>query len=190
MMGKATQSPLNGLVNTMRKIFALIFLLSMAAAADDHKLLVTTTNDRDDAIDVLHLEVDDNNKAVKVLHWRGDKYWEYDFAQLDEGVLLRRKKNTKVVELRSLDFDPVKGGVFRIRYLYSGLPPFKYKNLDLKLRPSSDGWHLYNSSSPVANLHLEVNRLTMLGLNETIGIKEITPQSKGITNVPEVKKPD
>ena len=185
-----TQSLLNGLVNTMKKICIFMLLLSLAAGADDHKLLVTTTNDRDDAIDVLHLQVDDKNKAVKVLHWRGDKYWEYNFAQLDDGVLLRQKKNTKVVELRSLDFDPVKGGVFRIRYLYSGLPPFKYKNLDLKLRPSSDGWHLFDASSPVANLHLEVNRLKMLGLNETIGIKEITPQSKSIPNVPEVKKPD
>lgn len=177
-----------GLVNMMKKICILLLLMSLMVSAEEH-FLVTTTNDRDSAIDVLHLEVNDKNQAVKVLHWRGDKYWEYNFDQLDDGVLLRKKKNTKVVELRSLDFDRSKGGVFRIRYLYSGLPPFKYRNLNLNLRPDGDKWHLYDGDTKVMNLHLVVNRLKLLGLNETIGIKRIQPQAKSIPNIPSVKKP-
>ncbi len=158
----------------MRWTLIFMLLLALSAWGQESVPLCTTSNDRDDAKDIIRLQVDEANHALKILHWRDDHYWEYPVEQLSEGVILRQSRGREVVTLQSLKFDPVEGGLLRLRYLYSGVPPRKYRHLDLQLRPDQKSWSFYCNEAAVKNLHLKVHRMKLLG---EIGIKEIEPQA-------------
>lgn len=160
-------------MRTMRWTIVLFLLLWLCALGQDSVPLLTTSNDRDSAKDIIRLQVDKENHALKILHWRDDHYWEYPVDQLAEGVILRKSKGREVVTLKSVKFDPTEGGLLRLRYLYSGIPPRKYRHLDLHLRPDTQGWSFFCNDLAVKNLHLKVHRKKILG---EVGIKTIEPQ--------------
>ncbi len=158
----------------LNTLMIAMMLCGLALAKEQE--LITATNDQDTQLEKLSLELNEKGQPVRLVHYRGSGgISRYDSKQLAKGVVLRRQSGKDAVKLNSVRFDPASGGLFRIHYLYSGVPPEEYRSLTLSLKREGATWALYagKDDRPVRELNLLVNRKSLMGYKKVVGIREI-----------------
>jgi hypothetical protein len=156
-------------------VVVLVVFLSGASLGKEQKLL-TATNDEDESRDTLLLDVDSQGRPGRLIHRRtGHPERRFSVSQLREGVVLRQKSGQDLLLLKLLDFDPERAADIKLTYLYSGLPPARYKSLSLELERSDGKWSVYHGDSrkPVESMRFLGHRVSVLGLQKTVGIREV-----------------
>jgi hypothetical protein len=86
-----------------------------------------------------------------------------------DGVILDKRGERTVINLKSDNFDFESGGTVTIDTLYNGVTGER-KQYVIELAKDSSGWRLFKKNSIISKLHIEVNKKAILG---TIGVKNI-----------------
>jgi len=86
-----------------------------------------------------------------------------------DGVILEKRDNYNVLNLKSdnLDFD--RGGRIVIDTLYNGITGDR-KQVDVELAKDKTSWKLFRDKKAVSKFHVRVNKVIVIG---TVGIKTI-----------------
>lgn len=161
------------------KKFILIMICSAAfstVVSAKEEVLATITNDDNKEIFTFVANTDDSTKTLKTFfkddYLNGKKIEREILPTKDltnEGVVLDKRGDHTVINLKSSNFDYVRGGTVTIDTLYNGVTGER-KEYEVELAKDKDGWKLFNGRNAISKLHIEVNKKALLG---TIGVKNI-----------------
>lgn len=157
-------------------LMALTVLSSTSLFAREEILSVTDNDDNNEVYNLV-VNVDDSTQSLKELYKdtyvggkkiRRDKL-NPDHLKTNEGVILEKRDNYNVLNLKSdnLDFD--RGGRITIDTLYNGISGER-KQVDVELAKDKNAWRLFKEKKAVSRFHVRVNKVIILG---TVGIKTI-----------------
>lgn len=157
-------------------LFMLCIFLSLNILAKEEVLAVVTNNDNTDIYKII-LVSDDTTGDVKGFYkdnFSGNKKvarTSLDYKALDTntGLVLEQRNQYRVIALQSHNFEKQSGGIIGIDTLYNGANGQR-KTYELSLAKDRAGWKLFKGNTLVSKLHIEVNKVAMLG---TVGIKNI-----------------
>lgn len=155
---------------------ALILLFLIIPALAEEQTLVLATSDKDKRVEKLCLKLDDTGEPTHLVqHMAKGGERSFTASQLAGGVVLRKESGRDVIKLSSLRFDPKRGGLFQIRYLYNGIPPEQYETVTLRLKREGEKWGLYfgKNKDPIKGLHFVSNFKSVFGLKKRIGILSV-----------------
>ncbi len=163
----------------MRKsIFLLIagVLLSLNVFAYE-EVLSTTDNDDNNEIYKLVVSVDESTQTLRELfkdtYVNGSKIRRDVLDPKDlktkNGIILEKRDNYNVLNLKSDNFDYDRGGRIVIDTLYNGIKGER-KFYEVELAKDQVGWKLFKNQKSVSKFHVKVNRVIIVG---TVGIKNI-----------------
>ncbi|MBC7537959.1 MAG: hypothetical protein H7281_04010 [Bacteriovorax sp.] len=152
-------------------------LFSSAALLANEETLSITDNDDNNEVYNLVVSVNDTTQTLKNLFKdtfvNGKKIRRDDLNALDlktkDGVILEKRDNYNVLNLKSDNFDYDRGGKIIIDTLYNGITGER-KTLDLELAKDKNSWKLFKNKVAVSKFHVKVNKVIVLG---TVGIKTI-----------------
>ena len=159
-------------------IFSLIATLFFSLSAFAHEeVLSTTDNDDNNEVYTLVVHVDDNTQTLKELfkdtYLNGTKIrrdiLNPEDLKAKSGVILEKRDNYNVLNLKSDNFDFDRGGRIVIDTLYNGIKGDR-RSYDLELAKDKSGWKLFKDQKIVSLFHIKVNRVIIVG---TVGIKTI-----------------
>lgn len=159
-------------------IISLAVSLIFSSHAFAHEEVLTTTdNDDNNEVYTLIVNVDDSTQVLKELfkdtYVNGSKVrrdvLNAEDLKTKNGVILERRDNFNVLNLKSDNFDYDRGGKIVIDTLYNGITGER-KLYDLELAKDQTSWKLYKNQKPVSKFHVKVNRVIIAG---TVGIKTI-----------------
>lgn len=85
----------------------------------------------------------------------------------DSGVIMEERDGYNVLNLKSDNFDNVRGGRITIDTLYNGITGER-REYDVELAKDKAGWKLFNGKKIVTKFHIKVHRIIMMGV---VGIK-------------------
>lgn len=155
--------------------FLLIFFSATVLAKEE--ILSITDNDDNDDIYYLVVNVDDSTETLKTLY--KDTYrngikvrrdnLNPDHLKSEEGMILEKRDEYNVLNLKSDNFDYERGGRIILDTLYNAITGDR-RSFDLELSRDQMGWKLFRNKKMVSKFHVKVNRVIVLG---TIGIKSI-----------------
>jgi hypothetical protein len=86
-----------------------------------------------------------------------------------DGVVLDKRGEHTVINLKSDNFDFENGGNVTIDTLYNGVTGER-RQYSIELVHGFDGWKLLNQNNVISKLHIEVNKKMFIG---TVGVKNI-----------------
>lgn len=141
------------------------------------EILSVTDNDDNKEIYQLVVDVDEETQSLKTLYkdtylngklLKRDKLNSNDLKTPD-GMILEKRENYNVLNLKSDNYDSHLGGRIVIDTLYNGITGER-KNYELDLAKSKDGWKLFKKNAVVSKFHVKVNKVIIFG---TVGIKTI-----------------
>jgi hypothetical protein len=152
-------------------------LFSSAILLANEETLSITDNDDNNEVYNLVVSVDDSTQTLKNLFKdtfvNGKKIRRDDLNALDlktkDGVILEKRDNYNVLNLKSDNFDNDRGGKITIDTLYNGITGER-KTVDLELAKDTNNWKLFKNKVAVSKFHVKVNKVIVLG---TVGIKTI-----------------
>lgn len=152
-----------------------LFLFLIAAVSAEEQTLLTATNDKDSRTEELVLRLDDAGRLDRLIHRLDAKDKLYTVADLEAGAVLRRQSGNDVLFLTIEDFEPLKGALVRIKYLYNGIPPAEYRQLTFELRKKGGLWGLFQAQNvkPITALRFLTNYATIFGFVQPVGIKDV-----------------
>lgn len=160
---------------TLITLFVLSF--AHAKAFGYETILSITDNDDNNEIYNLVVEVDETTSSLKSLY--KDTYVSGKKLRRDvlnptdlktaNGVILEKRDNYNVLNLKSDNFDYDRGGRIIIDTLYNGVTGER-RNTDLELAKDSGSWKLFKNQKAISKFHVKVNKVIIIG---TIGIKTI-----------------
>lgn len=155
-------------------VFVLLFSTTLLAREE---ILSITDNDDNNEVYNLVVNVDESTQTLKDLFkdtYVGGKKIKRDHLNPEdlktkEGVILEKRDNYNVLNLKSdnLDFD--RGGRIIIDTLYNGISGDR-KQVDVELAKDKTSWKLFKDKKPVSKFHVRVNKVIVIG---TVGIKTI-----------------
>jgi len=160
----------------MKLITLSILLLSFNLFAKE-EILATVTNDENAETYKFVLDSDDNLGDVKAFYkdnyLKGTKTKRTRLESKDlisnNGLILEQRGEHKVIALKSENFDRVRGGIITIDTLYNGANGERHE-YEIQLAKDRSGWKLIKSGKIVSKLHIEVNKVFLIG---TVGVKNI-----------------
>ncbi|MGZ3787191.1 MAG: hypothetical protein ACXVLQ_01640 [Bacteriovorax sp.] len=85
------------------------------------------------------------------------------------GLVLDKRKDLTIINLKSDNFDYQRGGTVTIDTLYNGVTGER-KQYEVEIAKDQNGWKLFNKKNVVSKLHIEVNKKAMIG---AVGVKNI-----------------
>jgi hypothetical protein len=159
-------------------LVSLIYsVFSCTALIASEETLSITDNDDNNEVYNLVVNVDDNTQTLKNLYKdtfiKGKKIRRDDLNPLDlktsDGVILEKRDNYNVLNLKSDNFDYDRGGKIIIDTLYNGITGDR-RSVDLELAKDQNSWKLFRNKIAVSKFHVKVNKVIVLG---TVGIKTI-----------------
>lgn len=160
----------------MQKIIFFFLLFSFNAFAKEETLSIT---DNDDNREVYHLvvNVDENTQSLKELfkdtYLNGVKIKREalnpEHLKTKNGMILEKRDNYNVLNLKSDNLDTDRGGRITIDTLYNAITSER-KFYDLELAKDKVGWKLFKGQKAVSKFHVKVNRVIIAG---AVGIKTI-----------------
>lgn len=164
----------------MRMNFLMLLALTVFSSTSvfaREEILSVTDNDDNNEVYNLVVNVDETTQTLKELYKdtyvggkkiRRDKL-NPDHLKTKEGVILEKRDNYNVLNLKSdnLDFD--RGGRIIIDTLYNGVTGER-KQVDVELAKDKNAWRLFKDKKAVSKFHVRVNKVIVIG---TVGIKTI-----------------
>lgn len=160
----------------MKLLTICIFILSFNLFAKE-EVLATVTNDENTETYKFIVESDDNLGDVKAFYkdnylkgtkTRRTRLESKDLAN-NSGLILEQRGEHKVIALKSDNFDRVRGGIVTIDTLYNGANGERHA-YEIQLAKDRSGWKIFKSGRIVSKLHVEVNKVFLIG---TVGVKNI-----------------
>lgn len=156
---------------------ALFCAFSFCAFADHEEVISTTDNDDNKEIYQLVVKVDDMTlrllEIYKDTYVSGSKIKRDILNQEDmktpEGMILEKRGNFNVLNLKSDNFDNDRGGHIVIDTLYNGITGER-RNYDVDLARNKTGWGLFSGPRPISKFHVYVNKVVIFG---KVGVKTI-----------------
>lgn len=155
-------------------IMILFFSLNVNASEE---VLTTTDNDDNKEIYKLVVNVDDSTQTLKELfkdtYVNGTKIrrdvLNPEDLKTKHGIILEKRDNYNVLNLKSDNFDFDRGGRIIIDTLYNGISGER-KTYELELAKDKVSWKLFKNQKAVSKFHVKVNKVIIVG---TVGIKTI-----------------
>lgn len=159
------------------KIFILLSIVFSTLLFADEEVLSTTDNDDNQEVYKLIVIVDNNTQTLHGL--RKDTYLNGNIIKRDDlnpldlktenGIVLEKRGQYNVLNLKSDNFDYDRGGKIIIDTLYNGITGER-KTIDLELAKDKASWKLFRNKIAVSRFHVQVNKIIIFG---TVGIKNI-----------------
>lgn len=139
--------------------------------------LSITDNDDNKEVYNLVVNVDEMTQSLKELfkdtYVDGKKirrdHLNPDALKTKDGVILEKRDNYNVLNLKSDNLDFERGGRITIDTLYNAMTGDR-RQVDVELAKDSDTWKLFKDKKVVSKFHVRVNKVIVLG---TVGIKTI-----------------
>lgn len=164
----------------MHKILYTLLLLSLFSAnlfAREETISITDNDDNNEIYNLL-VDVDDSTDTLKGLfkdtYINGVKIRRDILNPLDlktsDGVILEKRDNYNVLNLKSDNLDYDRGGRIIIDTLYNGISGER-KSYDVELAKDKNSWKLFQKNKIVSKFHVKVNKVIVIG---KVGIKTIT----------------
>lgn len=154
------------------------FLMAGAVHARE-QVLATISSDDNKGVFNFVANIDDKNQNIKGFfkdNYNGGNKTAREALDVRginrEGVVLDKRGDHTVINLRSNNFDLERGGAVVIDTLFNGVTGER-KGYEVELSRSGDTWKLFNRNTPVSKLFIEVNKKPIVG---TVGIKNIRMQ--------------
>ncbi|MCO4755911.1 MAG: hypothetical protein KC478_15630 [Bacteriovoracaceae bacterium] len=155
-------------------VFTLLFALVSTMSFAQDLLLVKATNDEDNEICKLYLELDSKKDISK---FRVEKSVDgeiisddsYDVEAGKTGVVMSKQKGRDIVTLYSHNFSSHNGGDLVLKYLYNGISG-NHQEAHLDLQRHADEWKLIMDGKEATHLHFRSNRKMFVGV---IGVRSI-----------------
>ncbi len=139
-------------------------------------VIATITNDENKEIYTFVAQTDDTTDSIKAFFkddYINGKKTERELLPsrelTREGVVLEKRGDHTVINLKSENFDSTRGGLVTIDTLYSGINGER-KEYELHLAKSASGWKLFHGNKIITKLHIQINKIAFIG---TVGIKNI-----------------
>ena len=159
------------------KLITLCLLLFTFNLFAKEEVLAVVTNDENAETYKFILESDDTLGDVKAfykdnyLKGTKTKRTRLEAKELSSrnGLVLEQRGEHKVIALKSDNFDRVRGGIINIDTLYNGANGERH-DYEIQLSKDRSGWKIFKSGRIVSKLHIEVNKIFLVG---TVGVKNI-----------------
>jgi hypothetical protein len=157
--------------------FLFVTLIACGRVLAKEEILATITNDQDNSVFKFVAETDDETNAIKTLY--KDEYENGQKAERNvlasegltnnEGMVLERKGEREIINLKSDNFNLDNGGTVTIDTLYNGVNGER-REYEIEIAQSEAGWKLFKGPKTISHLHLVINKKMFLG---AVGVKDI-----------------
>lgn len=164
----------------LKSLFILPIVLMMSfnlkAYAFEETLSITDNDDNNEIYNLV-VKVDETTQSLSALYKdtyvNGVKIRRDVLNALDlkteDGVILEKRDQYNVLNLKSDNFDYDRGGKIIIDTLYNGIKGER-RFFELELAKDKTSWKLFKNQKAVSKFHVKVNKVIILG---TVGIKTI-----------------
>ncbi|MBC7712489.1 MAG: hypothetical protein H7177_04095 [Rhizobacter sp.] len=161
----------------MKKIIFLLAVVCSLNVFAHEEVLTTTDNDDNDEVYTLVVSVNDDTQTLEKLfkdtYVNGAKVRRDNLNEEDMktkgGMILEKRDQYNVLNLKSDNFDHDLGGKIVIDTLYNGIKGDR-KKYDIDLAKDPTGWKIFKDNKIITKFHVKVNRVIIVG---TVGIKNI-----------------
>ncbi len=164
-------------LSTVLPLTIIIIQIFIGKSYAKEEVLSITDNDDNAEVYNLVVSVDESTQSLKNLYkdtYIAGKKIRRDILDpnkltTDEGVIVEKRDNYNVLNLKSNNFDYDRGGHIIIDTLYNGISGER-KSVGLELAKDQNSWKLFKNQIVVSKFHVKVNKVIILG---TVGIKTI-----------------
>ena len=164
-------------MNTTMCLFMFVSLILSGKILAREEVIATITNDENNEVYDFIARTDDKTDSITAFfkddYLNGQKYNRKLLASENlnhGGVVLEKRNDYNVINLKSENFDLDLGGTVTIDTLYDGVNG-KRKEYDVELSKTMDGkWKLFKGSAIISKLHIITNKRVLFG---AVGVKEI-----------------
>ena len=150
---------------TSRVLFAGEVILSVTDNDDNHEVynLIAEVNEKDQSLGSLFKDVYLYGKKLR------REILNPDDLKINDGMIIEKRDNYNVLNLKSDNFDIYRGGRIVIDTLFNAISGER-RMFDLELALDKDSWKLFKNQKIVSKFHVKVNKIIVMG---TVGIKTI-----------------
>ncbi len=163
-------------MNPSLYLFLFFALITCGKVLAKEEVIATITNDENKQTYTFVAQTDEANNTIKAFFkddYINGKKIERELLPSQEltrdGVVLEKRGDHTVINLKSENFDSAQGGIVTIDTLYNGINGER-KEYDLHLAKSTAGWKLFRGDKIISKLHIEVNKKALMG---AVGVKNI-----------------
>ncbi len=163
-------------MNSSLCLFLFITLIMCGKVLAREDVIATITNDENKEIYTFVAQTDEATNSIKAFFkddYINGKKTERELLPSQElnrdGVVLEKRGEHTVINLKSENFDYGQGGIVTIDTLYNGINGER-KEYDLQLAKSDSGWKLFRGNKIITKLHIEINKKMLIG---AVGVKNI-----------------
>lgn len=163
-------------MNPSLYLFLFFALITCGKVLAKEEVIATITNDENKQIYTFVAQTDEASNTIKAFFkddYINGKKIERELLPSQEltrdGVVLEKRGEHTVINLKSENFDSAQGGIVTIDTLYNGINGER-KEYDLHLAKSTAGWKLFRGDKVISKLHIEVNKKALIG---AVGVKNI-----------------
>jgi hypothetical protein len=157
--------------------FLFVTLIACGRVLAKEEILATITNDQDSSVFKFVADTDDETNAIKTLY--KDEYENGQKAERNilasegltnnEGMVLEKKGEREIINLKSDNFNLDNGGTVTIDTLYNGVNGER-REYEIEITQSNTGWKLFKGPKTISHLHLVINKKLFIG---AVGVKDI-----------------
>lgn len=164
-------------MNASLCLFMFASLLFSGRVLAKEEVIATITNDENKEVYTFVAQTDEENHSIKAFYkddYLNGKKTERELLETqalsEKGLVLEKRGEHTVINLKSENFDMDQGGIVTIDTLFNGVNGQR-KEYDLQLAKANDGaWRLFKGNAIVTKLHIVINKKFLLG---AVGVKEI-----------------
>lgn len=163
-------------MNTHFLLFMFFALISAGKVLAKEEIIATITNDENPEVYTFVAQTDESTNGIKAFFkddYINGKKTERELlpsAELKrEGVVLEKRGDHTVINIKSENFDYLQGGIVTIDTLFNGINGER-KEYDLQLAKAPGGWKLFRGNKIITRLHIEINKKALIG---AVGVKNI-----------------
>lgn len=164
-------------MNASLCLFMFASLIFSGRVLAKEEVIATITNDENKEVYTFVAQTDEENNSIKAffkddyLNGKKTERALLETQALNErGLVLEKRGEHTVINLKSENFDLDQGGLVTIDTLFNGVNGQR-KEYDLQLAKANDGaWRLFKGNSIITKLHIVINKKFLLG---AVGVKEI-----------------
>lgn len=157
-------------------LFLFFTLITCGKVLAREDVIATITNDENNEVYTFVAQSDESTSSIRAFYkddYVNGKKTERELLPSQElkkqGVVLEKRGEHTVINLKSENFDNQQGGIVTIDTLYNGINGER-KEYDLQLAKSQSGWKLFRGNKIISRLHIEINKKALIG---AVGVKNI-----------------
>jgi hypothetical protein len=154
-----------------------VTLIACGRVLAKEEILATITNDQDNSVFKFVAETDEETNSIKSLYkdeYENGQKTERDILSSEgltnsEGMVLQKKGEREIINLKSDNFNLDDGGTVKIDTLYNGVNGER-REYEVEIAQSNEGWKLFKGPKTISHLHLVINKKMIIG---AVGVKDI-----------------